>query len=539
MPAVRLVPPAEWPTLGWQIIDWIESYLCHGPGDIQGERIELDDEFCQFILDAYRLFPPGHERAGERVVTFAELSRPKGRAKSELAGAIVCVEFCGPARFSHWGDDGEPVGKRVRSPFIRCLATEENQAGNTYDNVQVMLTHAKETHGEVAGEVFSQLDVGKTRVFLSSGGEIRPSTASAGAKDGGKETFAVGDEEHLYVLPETKSMKRTVLRNLRKRKAAQPWYMSTTTQFAPGEMSCAEETRMAAEDYQRHPSKRPPGFMWDHREGFEVKDWDDDAQVLASLREAYGAFADVLDLERILSDEIRAPGVILAEVQRYWLNQRATAAGRAVDAAEWDALADPDRVVPDGATVVLGFDGSKLDNVRASSPDTTALVGWLIEPDRPPHLFLVDVWDPAVTDHSDLRHLAASAVRMAFDRWRVAFLAGDPPHWRDEMDAWVDEYGDDRVIAFDTSSSARMGPAVERMVKEAIPHGHFTHDGNPLLRRHVLNALLVKAKRGDWLALAKPKDTEKIDSFVAATLSYHLLADVEIETAVDFVGAWA
>jgi hypothetical protein len=28
--------PVTFTTLGWTVIDWIESYLVHGPGDIQG-----------------------------------------------------------------------------------------------------------------------------------------------------------------------------------------------------------------------------------------------------------------------------------------------------------------------------------------------------------------------------------------------------------------------------------------------------------------------------------------------------------------------
>ena len=39
--------------------------------------------------------------------------------------------------------NGDPVGVPVHYPFIRCLATEESQAGNTYDNVEYMLTEGK------------------------------------------------------------------------------------------------------------------------------------------------------------------------------------------------------------------------------------------------------------------------------------------------------------------------------------------------------------------------------------------------------------
>jgi hypothetical protein len=33
--------PVTFPTLGWTVIDWIENYLVHGPGDIQGSPSSL------------------------------------------------------------------------------------------------------------------------------------------------------------------------------------------------------------------------------------------------------------------------------------------------------------------------------------------------------------------------------------------------------------------------------------------------------------------------------------------------------------------
>lgn len=114
------LPRVDFPTLGWGVIEWIEATLCHGPGDVQGDPIELDDELARFICWAYRL-----DEAGDRVVRRAVLSRPKGRAKSELAGMLVCAEAVGPVRFDGWDAAGQPVGRPVTAPFIRCLATEE------------------------------------------------------------------------------------------------------------------------------------------------------------------------------------------------------------------------------------------------------------------------------------------------------------------------------------------------------------------------------------------------------------------------------
>jgi len=120
-------------SLGWLAVWWIETFCVHGPGDVQGTPVELDDEFTAFIVDVY-----GLDESGRRLYDSAFLSRAKGRAKSELAAFIVLFEAMGPARFSHWATEGEtyerdgrvysyapgdPVGQPITAPFIRCLAT--------------------------------------------------------------------------------------------------------------------------------------------------------------------------------------------------------------------------------------------------------------------------------------------------------------------------------------------------------------------------------------------------------------------------------
>ena len=79
-------------SVGYQVIDWIVEYTCHGIGDIQGESFadayDLDDEERDHIIEAYRI----DEVTGRRLFNEVVYSRPKGRAKSEKAALIVLAE---------------------------------------------------------------------------------------------------------------------------------------------------------------------------------------------------------------------------------------------------------------------------------------------------------------------------------------------------------------------------------------------------------------------------------------------------------------
>ena len=95
-----------------------------------------------FIVAAYELDPKTGRRKKSKVV----YSAPKGRAKSETAGLIAVAEALGPVRFDGWDANGQPVGRSVRSPFIRALATEEKQSGNTFQNVAFVMGEWGQDH---------------------------------------------------------------------------------------------------------------------------------------------------------------------------------------------------------------------------------------------------------------------------------------------------------------------------------------------------------------------------------------------------------
>lgn len=523
------VDPLPKVTLGWQVAHWIETLLCHGPGDVEGETIVLDADYLAATARAYAV----NTQSGRRLIRRYILSRPKGRAKSEFAGFLACAEGLGPVVFDHWAvkgetswwgyefEKGEPVGRTVVRPFIRCLATEELQTGNTYDNVRYILTSDKALiSSEIRG-----IDAGLTRTFLPQGGEIRPSSAAAASKDGGKETWACLDESHLYVLPELKAMASTVRRNLTKRGR---WSLETTTMFELGAGSTAEETFTAWNDGKL----RRADVIFDHHEGPdpETFDWEDDKALRAALAVAY-APAGWVDLESRLA-EIRDPTTTKADSVRFFLNRSHSAASDVTPIEIWDRLEVKAELVK-GDVVTAGFDGSERRDstgivlVRATDGLTVPWALWE-RPDK------VKQWEVPRAD-------VLAKVDEAFETFRIVRFYCDPRYWESDIDAWAEKHGDKVVLEIPNSDTRRakaadrwealIATSIQRLDK-GDPAGSMLsvcHDGDPDLRRHLTNATRVRlggraGKLGGWRP-GKKAAGRKIDLVDAALLAHEARGD--------------
>ncbi len=509
-------------SLGHLAWGWVEHFAVHGPGDVQGQAVELDGEFGGFIVDAYALRPDGR-----KLYDSAVISRAKGRAKSELAAFFVLFEAFGPARFAGWAEGGEiyrwrdfvhryrrgePMGRLVTSPFIRCLATEEGQAGNTYDNVNFNLTEGPLADGMPKGTS------GLTRVFIPGGGEIRPSTASSSSKDGGKETFTVFDETHLYSTPELRRMYATVDRNCRKRRAAEPWALQTTTMYQPGVDSVAEGTHRRATLIAEGRS-RASRLLFDHREAPAEVDMTDMASMVDALREVYGPFADVLDLEGIVENEFWNIEKDPEDSRRYFFNQPTGAHDQWVSWPDWQANAKPETVVGDSDPIALFFDGSK-------SNDSTGLVGCRISDG---FTFVIDAWE-RISDVGDWQVDRADVdrtVRATFaNRDVVAFFA-DVREFESYVDVWGADFGDRLIVdarpgrerhavAWDMRSRVReFTAAVERAAVD-IAERDFLHDGDSRMARHMMNTRRAPNKYGVSISKEARMSPKKIDLAVCA-----------------------
>lgn len=520
-------------SLGYLALRWIEHFCVHGPGDVEGVglgELPLDDEFAGFIVDCYALGPKGR-----RLYDSAFLSRAKGRAKSELAGLLALFEALGPCRFERFAEGGEifrhhdfvheylpgePMGRLVTYPFIRCLATEESQSGNTYDNVYFNLTEGPLSEG------LPRDAAGLTRTLLPGGGEIRPSTASNAAKDGGKETFVVFDETHLYILAELVRMYATVRRNEAKRKQAEPWSLETSTMYLPGEDSVAEATHDLAKEIRAGNVKRAR-LLFDHRQADPDLDLTDEAQVRAGLADAYGDFFEQMDVERLLS-EIWDPRNAPEESRRYFFNVPSSAADAWITEFEWAARLDIDRTVHDRDMITLGFDGSR-KRARGVT-DATALIGCRVADG---HVFEIATWEqpsgPAGKDWQVPTTEVEAAVAGAFARYRVVGFFADPAKWETFVSGWEAKYGgqlkvratrDHPVQWWMTGGRAIQTVRALEQFQSAVLDGGMSHDGAHTLTKHVLNARRRPSRSGMQIAKEHPESARKIDAAVAAVLAY-------------------
>jgi hypothetical protein len=516
-------------SLGWLLLAWMEYFTVHGPGDVQGEPVRHGDEVSSFIADCYAL-----DENGRRLYDSTFFSRPKGCDKSGLGGRVGLTEALAPCRFGGfalggelyrdpWGlgfeyeyQPGEPMGRPVKVPYIRCMATEEGQTGLVYDTIHFNLTDGPLS--EVMG-----IDVGLTRVLLPGGGEITPSTAASSSKDGGKETWVCFDESHLYNTPELRRMYTTVTRNLRKRKLiAGTWYLETTTMFAPGEDSVAEGTYRLSEAIEAGKTRRER-LLVDHRWG-ECDRTEDEAELRAAIIEAYGDAMAWNDIDGLV-DEFYDPRSHITDSRRYFLNAETETSDAWIAAREWDPCANPLAVLADGDMVALGFDGSVND-------DATALVACRID-DGHLELLACEEKPPDAGKSWQVDQVAIdAAVAQAFEKYTVVAFFADPPHWQDYVDNWTAEFASQlevratqtHPIEWWTNRPAIMVKTLERF-REAVAARRLTHSGATIFRRHVLNARRRTSRSGITISKEYPTSPKKIDIAMAAVLAYEARAD--------------
>lgn len=539
-------------SLGWLATAWMEYFVVHGPGDVQGEPVSHGDEYTGFIVDCYMQTVAASNNHMQYDSAF--LSRPKGCDKSGMGARLALFEALGPARFAGWAkggevyrdpwglgfkyvySPGEPMGRHVKAPFIRCLATEETQVGNVYASIYYNLTQDED---DPPLSYVPGLDVGVDRVLLPGGGEIRVSTASSSGKDGGKETFVVLDETHLYTTRVLRTMYRTVTRNLRKRKKGSgTWFFECTTMFAPGEDSSAEKTFEEATALMEGRKKRGRHrLLYDHRWG-ECLDPADEVELRMALREAYGDALLWMDIDSLV-DEFYDLRNEEGDSRRFFLNAQTSVNDAWMDFQEWRACKRPDRALKKRDMVTLGLDGAVRD-------DSTGIVACRVSDG---HLEAIGLWEKpegAAGDGWQVdREEVDAKVAWAMSHFEVVGFFADPPHWADYIDRWNSQWGEKmqvrasakRPLEWWTNRGVAMAAALDRF-REAASEQRISYtpaedraEGTDEYKlalafsRHINNARRRERRGGIQIAKETPKSKKKIDLAMCAVLAYEAACD--------------
>ncbi len=196
-----------------------------------------------------------------------------------------------------------------------------------------------------------------------------------------------------------------------------------------------------------------------------------------------------------------------SEYLRVWENRRVRGADSFLTPAQWDACYDPALDLPpsgDPRPLIFAADA-------ATTADTTALVGclwtekrievvytrvWRGRPDAP--IQLTETITPEIIALAKTRHVAA----VLYDPYQMAAVAE------------LCRRAGVTMIEF-PQTAARV--QADTHLRHLILGGRLAHDGDPLLREHVLNALIAASDRG--VRLIKPTTGGKIDAAVALSMA--------------------
>lgn len=522
----------RWPTLGHQVIAWMEGNLVHGPGDLLGQPYRLDEEKKALILRIYEVYPKAHPQAGRRRFKRVGLSVRKGWAKTEMAAAFAAVELAddGPVRTIGWDNKGNPLGGPVTDPFIPMVAYSEVQSDElAYSALYKMLENSDMADGY---DLFDESIERK-----GGNGKAVSLAASPAGNDGARTTFQIFDETHRFITPKLRKAHSTMLANIPKRRLADAWTLEITTSYSPGEDSIAERTMKYARGVRDGKIKDSRLFYFHRQASESIEIFDEKGAIIPknlqiAVDEASGPIAEWSDTESILA-AFQDPTADISYLRRVYLNQAVQAADRAFNADTFESLAVPGATIPAGEPVVLSFDGSRnrdSTGLMATSITTglQVLIGGWEKPEEKPKGAADDEWEVPVEEVN-------SAVALAFETWKVWRLYADPPYWEDTVAKWALKYGETKVVKWYTNNWSKMAHAC-RAFSNAIKNRQLSHDGNKAYVRHVGNAykmpvsVLDDKKERMWVITKADKNSPlKIDFAVCGVMGNHARNDAMSE----------
>jgi hypothetical protein len=511
--------PVDFPTL-FIVPDWIAQH-CRlqsvGGLDPRPQPFEMYDWQLRCTAHHYRIRPDA--KVGQLSTAFfyrrSQVVAPQKCGKGPWTAGVVAAEAVGPVLFAGWAEGGEvydcrahgcgcgwvyeyepgePMGRPWTLPLIQITATSEDQTDNIYRPLQQMIRN---------GPLSELMRVGEEFIRLPGDGRIDVVTSSAQSRLGNPVTFVPQDETGIW----TEQNKMTKVATTQRRGLAgmSGRALETTNGWDPTEDSVAQRTAESkAKDVYRFHRLPPSGLKYTNK-----------AERRKIHRFVYAGSRHI-DLDAIEGEAAELLEREPAEAERFYGNRLVAGAGHWLRQDLWDARLGP-QPVEDGARIVLGFDGSDLDDWTVIRAET--LDGYQWTPTYGP-ADLPTIWDPADWGEQAPRLEVHAAVDELMGRFDVVRFYCDPPYWPTEVNAWQAKYGEKRVTPWYTNRVVQMHAACERLKTDvAKQDSPFRHDGCEQTSLHARNARMA-ARPGGRYVLRKPGPSQKIDLAVASVIAH-------------------
>lgn len=511
----------DFPTL-WVACDWIEAHCRVPDGFRKGDPFEMYDWQLWCTANHYRVRPSA--TLGQLAPAFhnrrSQCVAPQKTGKGPWTAAICANEGVGPAVFDGWAEGGEvydcrdhgcgcgwqyeyptgePMGIPWPTPLVQITAFSEEQTDNVYRPLQSMIRN---------GPLGELMRVGEQFIRLPNDGRIDVVTSSAQSRLGNPVTFVLQDETQLWTV--ANKMDRVATTQRRGAAGMGGRTMETTNAWDPSQDSVAQRTSESkVKDIFRFHRTPPASLSYKNK-----------AERRRIHRYVYQGSTHV-DLDAIEAEAAELMEKDPDQAERFFGNRIVYGAGSWMNGDAWDALAEVCDV-PDGTTVVGGFDGSDIDDHTALRLET--LDGFQFTPTFGPDA-LPTMWNPADYGGQVPRLEVAAAVDEVFTRYNVLRLYADPPYWETEVDTWAEKYGEKRVVRWYTYRTVQMHAAAERLLTDVNKaDSAFRHDGCVTTAAHVRNARKA-ARTGGRYVLGKASPSQKIDAAIPSILAHEAAGD--------------
>jgi phage terminase large subunit-like protein len=461
---------------GWEVAEFINTFAIQTKETVAGaagEPMNMRDWQEELLRHLFSL-----DKSGKYLHRTALIGMARKNGKSAIGSGIALHSLI--------------MG--VQGGEVYSCAADKEQARIVFGDAKKMI--------EAEPELAEICNVYRDAIEVPSTGSVyRVLSSEAFTKEGLSPTMVIFDE--LHAAP-NRELWDTMLLGMGARR--EPMAIAITTAGVKSDSTGQDSTAYGLYQYGKRVATGeiddPTFFMawWEAQNEASHTD----PETWKQANPAFGDLNDPKDFEAMCK---RTPE---PEFRTKRCNQWVSSNTAWLPNGSWEPL-EAEREIDNNVPVILGFDGS-------FSGDASVIIG--VTQEEQPHIFMVKAWEKQPSDDDDWRvdTLEVEDTIIQFcQTHNVKEIACDPFRWQRTMQV-LQDLGLP-VVEWPSTSPARMVPACAKFY-DAVVEKKVTHDGNPIITRHLLNAVIKTDRIGPRIVKEHRNSPRKIDAAVASIIGF-------------------